>query len=101
MFYSVTARQNRKHLLSLLVPEVANEDVLDQTRKVLSNPLARDVLYALLVTNNTNMDLVSRCDDVDVIIPVQLCQCLKRALHYRDLARNRRERVLHSQSTDS
>ena len=101
MFYTVTARENRKHLLSLLVPEVTNEDVLDQTGKVLSNPLTRDVLNALLVTNNTNTDLVSRRDDVDVILPVQLCQCLKRALHYRDLVRNRRERVLHSQSTDS
>ena len=82
MFYTVTARENRKHLLSLLVPEVANEDVLDQTGKVLSNPLTRDVLNALLVTNNTNTDLVSRRDDVDVILPVQLCQCRKHAIRF-------------------
>ena len=89
------------HLLSLLVPQIPNENVLDQAGEVLANPAAGDALDALRLNTTPQEDLVARRDDVDVVLCVQLRQRFERPLHHGNLVDTLSPLSLRSGTTDS
>ena len=87
------------HLLPLLVPQIPNENVLDQSGEVLANPAAGDALDALRLNPTPFEDLVSRRDDVYVIL--ELRQRFECPLHHGNLVDTLSPLLLRSETTDS
>lgn len=89
------------HLLPLLVPQIPNENVLDQSGEVLANPAAGDALDALRLNTTPFEDLVARRDDVYVILCVELRQRFECPLHHGNLVDTLSPLLLRSETTDS
>lgn len=89
------------HLLPLLVPQIPNENVLDQSGEVLANPAAGDALDALRLNTTPFEDLVARRDDVYVILCIELRQRFECPLHHGNLVDTLSPLLLRSETTDS